>query len=66
MAKDENGDATMFLADMDTPGIVVERTLDTIDTRDNIAFRYYETGSPFEYELVRLMYLKMREIEIAR
>ena len=42
------------------------RTLDTIDTRDNIAFRYYETGSPFEYELVRLMYLKMREIEIAR
>ena len=37
-----------------------------LDTRDNIGFRYYETGSPFEYELVRLLYLKMRELEIAR
>ncbi len=37
-----------------------------LDTRNHIGFRYYETGSPFEYELVRLMYLKKREIEIAR
>lgn len=40
--------------------------LKALDTRNNIAFRYYETGSPFEYELVRLLYLKMRELEIAR
>lgn len=36
-----------------------------IDTRSNIKFRYYETGSPFEYELVRFLYLKKREFEIA-
>jgi phospholipid-binding lipoprotein MlaA len=45
---------------------IAVRTTDALDQRDNIAFRYYETGSPFEYELVRLMYLKMREAEIAR
>lgn len=37
-----------------------------LDTRNNIGFRYFETGSPFEYELMRLLYLKMRELEIAR
>ena len=42
------------------------RSVRALDTRDNIGFRYYETGSPFEYELVRLLYLKMRELEIAR
>lgn len=40
--------------------------LNAMDKRHNTAFRYYETGSPFEYELVRLMYLKMRELEIAK
>ncbi len=40
--------------------------LKAVDTRNNIGFRYYETGSPFEYELLRLMYLKMRELEIAK
>jgi phospholipid-binding lipoprotein MlaA len=37
-----------------------------VDTRANIEFRYYQTGSPFEYELVRLLYLKKRELEIMR
>ena len=31
MAKDEDGNATMFLADMDTPGIEIERTMDSMD-----------------------------------
>jgi alkylation response protein AidB-like acyl-CoA dehydrogenase len=31
MAKGEDGNATMFLADMDTPGIEVVRTMDTLD-----------------------------------
>lgn len=31
MAKDESGDATMFLADMDTPGIEITRTMDSLD-----------------------------------
>ena len=40
--------------------------LRALDTRRSIGFRYYDTGSPFEYELVRLLYLKMRKLEIAR
>jgi phospholipid-binding lipoprotein MlaA len=39
--------------------------LQLIDTRSRIAFRYYETGSPFEYDLVRLLYTKKRELDIA-
>jgi acyl-CoA dehydrogenase len=31
MAKDDNGDATMFLADMDTPGIEIVRAMDSLD-----------------------------------
>lgn len=42
------------------------RSINAIDTRYNIGFRYYETGSPFEYELMRLLYLKARELEVAR
>lgn len=37
---------------------------DAVDTRHNIPFRYYQTGSPFEYDLVRLLYTKMREVDI--
>ncbi len=37
-----------------------------IDQRSNIAFRYYRTGSPFEYDLIRLLYTRSREAEIAR
>ena len=37
-----------------------------IDTRHNTSFRYYATGSPFEYELIRLLYTKKRLLDIAR
>lgn len=37
-----------------------------LDTRDRIAFRYYQTGSPFEYELVRRLILTIREIEVEK
>jgi len=37
-----------------------------LDTRDRIAFRYYQTGSPFEYELVRRMIRTVREIEVQK
>ena len=40
--------------------------LRVLDTRRSIGFGYYDSGSPFEYELVRLLYLKLREFEIAR
>ena len=35
-----------------------------VDTRHNIPFRYYQTGSPFEYDLLRLLYTKKRELDI--
>ncbi len=41
-------------------------TLKILDTRKREPFRYYGSGSPFEYELVRIMYTQQRELEIAR
>ncbi len=40
--------------------------LDAIDTRANTAFRYYETGSPFEYDWVRLLYSTKRQLDVER
>ncbi len=37
-----------------------------LDTRATTAFEYYQTGSPFEYELVRLLYRTMRQLDVAR
>jgi len=37
-----------------------------INERAQVDFRYYETGSPFEYLLVRRLYLDFRELEIAQ
>jgi phospholipid-binding lipoprotein MlaA len=39
--------------------------LDAIDTRHRTAFRHFETGSPFEYDLVRLIYTEKRKLDIA-
>ena len=36
-----------------------------IDKRKRVPFRYYGSGSPFEYEQIRLLYTKKRELEIA-
>lgn len=38
--------------------------LNAIDTRHQQEFRYYETGSPFEYDLIRMLYLQKRELQI--
>lgn len=38
----------------------------SVDRRHRQPFRYYGTGSPFEYEMVRLFYAKKRELEISR
>lgn len=40
--------------------------LQSIDARASLPFRYYASGSAFEYENLRLLYLKYREIQIAR
>lgn len=37
-----------------------------IDKRHRESFRYYRSGSPFEYELIRMLYTSKREIEIAK
>jgi phospholipid-binding lipoprotein MlaA len=37
-----------------------------IDTRAHVAFRYYETGSPFEYDMVRMLYTTKRKLDIER
>ena len=36
-----------------------------IDKRKRIPFRYYGSGSPFEYEQIRLLYTKKRELDIS-
>lgn len=33
-----------------------------IDKRHRESFRYYQTGSPFEYELIRMLYIRARQI----
>ncbi|MCD4719597.1 MAG: VacJ family lipoprotein [Desulfobacula sp.] len=38
--------------------------LEAIDTRNQINFRYYMTGSPFEYDMIRLLYDKSRILKI--
>jgi phospholipid-binding lipoprotein MlaA len=40
--------------------------LKALDLRAHTAFRYYETGSPFEYEWVRLLYTTKRKLDIER
>jgi phospholipid-binding lipoprotein MlaA len=34
-----------------------------VDQRSNVSFRYYATGSPFEYENIRFLYVRKRLIE---
>jgi phospholipid-binding lipoprotein MlaA len=71
-------DATGIAADATflwaiTPAVVydsylltgVRYGLQAIDTRHRTAFRYFETGSPFEYDLVRLVYTEKRKLDIA-
>ncbi|MEO1016182.1 MAG: VacJ family lipoprotein [Pseudomonadota bacterium] len=36
-----------------------------LSERDKFNFRYYDSGSPFEYDLVRFLYLRKREIDVA-
>jgi len=41
-------------------------SLKAVDARHQVTFRYYETGSPFEYEMVRYLYSKKRELDISK
>jgi phospholipid-binding lipoprotein MlaA len=39
---------------------------DSIDTRAHTSFRYYETGSAFEYQTVRWLYSTKRELDVEK
>jgi phospholipid-binding lipoprotein MlaA len=40
--------------------------LDAVQTRSRVSFRYYETGSAFEYNTVRWLWSTKRELDIAK
>jgi phospholipid-binding lipoprotein MlaA len=40
--------------------------LDAVDARHRQPFRYYKSGSPFEYELVKVLYTEKRKLQIAK
>lgn len=37
-----------------------------VDRRHRQPFRYYQSGSPFEYEMIRMLYTDKRKLEIAK
>jgi phospholipid-binding lipoprotein MlaA len=41
-------------------------TVYAVDERASLSFRYYGSGSPFEYEAVRSLYLRYRRIQVER
>lgn len=47
----------------DHPEILALRA---IDQRHLVGLRYYQTGSPFEYDLVRLLYTRKRQLDIGK
>ena len=51
---------------MSTEGRYAVQLLDALDTRANVSFRYYETGSAFEYSTVRWLYSTKRELDVAK
>jgi phospholipid-binding lipoprotein MlaA len=52
---------------VDDQGISTAYTVvNAVDRRHRVKFRYQQTGSPFEYELVRMMYTMKRELDIAK
>ncbi|MEZ7197244.1 MlaA family lipoprotein [Pseudodesulfovibrio karagichevae] len=49
-----------------TPLDMTDLVLRGLNIRANTAFSYHSTGSPFEYEMVRFIYTKKRELDIQR
>ena len=41
-------------------------TLLVLNTRSTTSFQYYQTGSPFEYELVRLFWATKRKLDVEK
>ena len=53
------------VVDLETWQVWALSGLKAVDTRYRIGFRYHGTGSPFEYDLVRLLYTKKRAFQVA-
>ncbi len=47
-------------------GCTAYTALEAVNARRDVGFRYYETGTPFEYELVRYANTRMREILVSK
>ncbi|SLM28920.1 VacJ family lipoprotein [Desulfamplus magnetovallimortis] len=43
---------------------IIYSSMQVVDSRNQVFFRYYMTGSPFEYEMVRMLYDRSRVVEI--
>lgn len=50
-------------ADLDFLNHYVTTGVYALNERNNTPFRYYETGSPFEYEYIRFIYQKYRRLQ---
>ena len=61
-----SGAIRQAILDLEVYQQVIWGVLDAVDTRANIDFRYFETGSPFEYETVRLLYTTKRKMDIEK
>jgi len=46
--------------------VLAASVLDAVSTRSRVSFRYYETGSAFEYDTVRWLWSTKRELDIAK
>jgi phospholipid-binding lipoprotein MlaA len=47
-------------------GATIASLVDAVSTRSRVKFRYYETGSAFEYETVRWLWTTKRELDVAK
>jgi phospholipid-binding lipoprotein MlaA len=47
-------------------GSIAASLVDATSTRANVSFRYYETGSAFEYDTLRWLYSTKRELDVAK
>lgn len=52
-----------YIGEIDTTNPVVTG-VQSIDARKRNSFRYYDTGSPFEYEYLRFFYREFRDLQI--
>jgi phospholipid-binding lipoprotein MlaA len=48
------------------PVALADTLLFPVDTRENTAFRYYQTGSAFEYEMVRWLFSTKRKLDVIK